>query len=587
MSLNKTSLSNNNPIVDKLFLNKKIFSIVKVRNKKKWTKEEDSKLIKLAEKNKEKHWKEIAKNFQNKNPLQCFSRYKRIKPGIIKGTWSKEEDERILSLVKIYEKSWSKIAKIIKSRNGKQIRDRFINVLDPEVKKGKFSYKEDKKIRELYLQHGPKWATISRGLPSRTPDMIKNRFHSSIKKNLFDPNYFTKFENKKKSGNNNNDINKTNIYPKVEYFQNNNHKENPQNINQLNQFDEKNFFIQLNYNNLNNLNDFPEIMNKENRTISNFNNFPEYQNKQNLNCVNIDYFQSQVGQNPFNNSNEYLKNIVTNNLNFRNQNFFRQINKKNSDILKQYEFDSNRTLSISEELSPEKKESFSENKNDENFDDILENCEQEENIQVENNICELITNLSNFSVEKKIEKENLLINLNSKDNLELNKDFVKKKNLNKEEEFSIESILINKYFDISDNENNNSNQSFENINSNLFPDKNILVKNKENNLKNFIKNDQEFNESYINNTNEKNFIFLKKKNILTTSPNRDDEINKLCDNTNLVSFQNNSTASYILSLEENENSLKENNKKNLRINSDKTSKIKSEENFVLEDFFIS
>jgi len=175
-----------------MYSENKIFAIIKVRNKKKWTKEEDIKLIKLAEKNKEKHWKEISKNFQNKNPLQCFSRYKRIKPGIIKGTWSKEEDEKILSLVKIYGKSWSKLAKIMKSRNGKQIRDRFINVLDPEVKKGKFSYKEDKKIKELYLKYGPRWATIARGLPNRTPDMIKNRFHSSIKKYLHQKNFLSK-----------------------------------------------------------------------------------------------------------------------------------------------------------------------------------------------------------------------------------------------------------------------------------------------------------------------------------------------------------------------------------------------------------
>lgn len=174
----------------------RVFAIIKVRNKKKWTKEEDLKLIKLAEKNKEKHWKEIAKNFVNKNPLQCFSRYKRIKPGIIKGTWSKEEDEKILSLVNVYGKSWSKLAKIMRSRNGKQIRDRYINVLDPDVKKGKFSYREDKKIKELYLKYGPRWATISRGLPHRTPDMIKNRFHSSIKKYLYKKNFLSKNENK-------------------------------------------------------------------------------------------------------------------------------------------------------------------------------------------------------------------------------------------------------------------------------------------------------------------------------------------------------------------------------------------------------
>jgi len=189
----KIAFSNENYFPN-MSLDSRVFLITKVRNKKKWTKEEDLKLIKLAERNKEKHWREISKNFLNKNPLQCFSRYKRIKPGIIKGTWSKEEDEKILSLVKEYGKSWAKLAKIMKSRNGKQIRDRFINVLDPEVKKGKFSSKEDKKIRDLYLKYGPRWATITRGLPNRTPDMIKNRFHSSIKKYLYQKNFIPRSE---------------------------------------------------------------------------------------------------------------------------------------------------------------------------------------------------------------------------------------------------------------------------------------------------------------------------------------------------------------------------------------------------------
>jgi hypothetical protein len=177
--------------IDRLTLKNKrrgdniIFSIKKIKNQKKWTKEEDELLIALAEKYNEKHWKEISKRFIKKNSLQCFSRYKRIRPGIIKGSWKKEEDFRIIDLVNKYGKSWSKISKILSTRNGKQIRDRYINVLDPEIRKGKFTDEEDKKLISLYRQHGPKWATIAKYYPNRTADMIKNRFHSSIKKKLF------------------------------------------------------------------------------------------------------------------------------------------------------------------------------------------------------------------------------------------------------------------------------------------------------------------------------------------------------------------------------------------------------------------
>lgn len=163
-----------------------IFVIRKIKNQKKWTREEDELLINLAEHYNEKHWKEISKRFLKKNSLQCFSRYKRIRPGIVKGSWKKEEDLRIIDLVNKYGKAWSKISKILGTRNGKQIRDRFINVLDPEIRKGKFTEEEDRKLVSLFKQYGPKWATIAKYYYNRTADMIKNRFHSSIKKKLGD-----------------------------------------------------------------------------------------------------------------------------------------------------------------------------------------------------------------------------------------------------------------------------------------------------------------------------------------------------------------------------------------------------------------
>ena len=159
-----------------------IFKITKTKCKRKWTNADDSKLILLASNYNEKHWKQVAYNFENKNPLQCLSRYKRIKPGIKKGQWCYEEDTLILDLVSKLGKSWSKIAKILKTRNGKQVRDRYINVLDPNILKQKFSEEEDKYLIELYFKLGPKWAEISKYFKYRTPDMIKNRFHSSIKR---------------------------------------------------------------------------------------------------------------------------------------------------------------------------------------------------------------------------------------------------------------------------------------------------------------------------------------------------------------------------------------------------------------------
>lgn len=161
------------------------FEISKIKNKKIWTEEEDNLLLKLAKQFQEKHWEEISKYFKNKTALQCFSRYNRIRPGIIKGKWTKEEDKKILELVSLYGKSWCQIAKQFKTRNGKQIRDRYLNVLDPSINKRKFTKEEDELLTKLYKENGPKWAEITKYFPHRTTDMIKNRFHSSIKKQFF------------------------------------------------------------------------------------------------------------------------------------------------------------------------------------------------------------------------------------------------------------------------------------------------------------------------------------------------------------------------------------------------------------------
>ena len=198
----------------------KIFIIKKVINQKKWTKEEDEELIKLVSIHNGKKWKDIASNFHNKNPLQCFSRYKRIRPGIYKGSWKKEEDNLILSLIEKHGTSWSKISKIIKTRNGKQIRDRYINVLCPNINKKKFSPEEDYLLMQLYEKYGPKWATFNKFFKDRTTDMIKNRFHSTLKK---------KYEN-----NNNNIINKKikiNLNKKCKKINNNKEKEDVSKLN--------------------------------------------------------------------------------------------------------------------------------------------------------------------------------------------------------------------------------------------------------------------------------------------------------------------------------------------------------------------
>ena len=148
--------------------------------KTKWTKEEDEILLKKANEYHFKKWKEVASFLPGHSSIQCSARFRRIKKGIIKGNWKKEEDDKLLELYKKYGKNWSKISKEMKTRTGKQIRDRFLNSLDERVIKRKFNNDEDEEILNLYKKYGNCWSLIAKNLKGRTGDMVKNRFYSKL-----------------------------------------------------------------------------------------------------------------------------------------------------------------------------------------------------------------------------------------------------------------------------------------------------------------------------------------------------------------------------------------------------------------------
>jgi hypothetical protein len=162
----------------------KIFMIEKIKRQNTWTGEEDNQLLQLVQMYSSKNWKEISRNFVNKKSIQCYSRYKQIKPGIKKGPWDNEEDEEVKKYVDLYGHQWSYISNLIKTRNGKQIRDRYLNYINPSTKHNEFTEDEDETIKRLYLKHGSRWSHIAQYCNGRTGDLIKNRFYSHIKKKI-------------------------------------------------------------------------------------------------------------------------------------------------------------------------------------------------------------------------------------------------------------------------------------------------------------------------------------------------------------------------------------------------------------------
>lgn len=112
----------------------------------------------------------------------AFKKSKKSKIPATKGPWTAEEDQIVADLVNENGPKWSMIAAKLQGRTGKQCRERWHNQLDPSIKKEAWSEEEDMRLIALHQELGNKWVDISRLMPGRTDNAIKNRWNSTIRR---------------------------------------------------------------------------------------------------------------------------------------------------------------------------------------------------------------------------------------------------------------------------------------------------------------------------------------------------------------------------------------------------------------------
>jgi hypothetical protein len=107
-----------------------------------------------------------------------------VPPPPPKTAWSASEDAELTRLVQARgPRGWATIAaSMVRCRTGKQCRDRWNNALDPAVSKAPFTVDEVRIILVEHHKRGNRWAEISRMLPGRTDQAVRNHWNASLRR---------------------------------------------------------------------------------------------------------------------------------------------------------------------------------------------------------------------------------------------------------------------------------------------------------------------------------------------------------------------------------------------------------------------
>ncbi|KAJ1730279.1 hypothetical protein LPJ61_003097 [Coemansia biformis] len=154
-------------------------------SRSKWTPEEDRMLTEAVMAYGEGDWQAVAACLDNRTGQQVLHRWcKSINPAIRSGRWDKDEDTALLAAVRLYGVGqWTKIAKHVPGRTDVKCRERYMNVLTPDVNNSQWSADEDNRLIAIVNRVGiGKWSYVADLLGGRTDNQCWRHWRSLHKK---------------------------------------------------------------------------------------------------------------------------------------------------------------------------------------------------------------------------------------------------------------------------------------------------------------------------------------------------------------------------------------------------------------------
>lgn len=161
-----------------------------------WSKEDDTLLQKLLKELYPEHaesqkfdvntvdWDAVAAALGgSRKAKDCRKRWiALLDPLLRRGRWTPEEDQILMESYNKYGLLWQKIARNIEGRTEHQCSKRYLEILDPALQNRlrPWTEEEDHVLVKMVLQHGTKWKTIASQLELRPPLTCRNRWRNLV-----------------------------------------------------------------------------------------------------------------------------------------------------------------------------------------------------------------------------------------------------------------------------------------------------------------------------------------------------------------------------------------------------------------------